>query len=230
MATPTLRTLAKSLGLSRTTVSDALRGSPRVKSETLQRVQAAAKAAGYERNPLTGAVMSLLRRSRGQQFRGVLGVLEMAQPGRAPHVVRYSNTLLKGISEVPPLRVASITRKDFDKWFAKHEPDVVLGHFPEAIAWMKAAGAKFPRTHAFVCLNSLRAEEGECAALDLQTSELGGRATELVIAQLLHNEFGIPERPSLTTIPAKLIEGATLRPRLANSDIAAARLAELTPA
>jgi len=59
MPTPTLRTLAKTLGLSRTTVSDALRGSPRVKAETLQRVQTAAKEAGYERNPLTGAVMSL---------------------------------------------------------------------------------------------------------------------------------------------------------------------------
>ena len=30
MSAPTLRTLAKSLGLSRTTISDALRGSPRV--------------------------------------------------------------------------------------------------------------------------------------------------------------------------------------------------------
>jgi LacI family transcriptional regulator len=34
---------------------------------------------------------------------------------------------------------------------------------------------------------------------------------ELVIGQLLHNEFGIPLEPSLTTIPAKLIEGPTLR-------------------
>lgn len=360
MATPTLRTLAKTLGLSRTTVSDALRGSPRVKAETLRKVQEAAKAAGYERNPLTGAVMSLLRRSRGQQFRGVLGVLEMALPGRPPHVVRYGNTLLKGISdraaelgfkverfeigpagvrlerldtilhtrgiqalvllpasgfpdfsplswsrysgvyidyfidrpalhcvcsdhyrsmvsllhelhargyrrpglfmeialderlqfrwegaflalqkylpditEVPPLRAATITRKDFDRWFAKHEPDVVLGHYPEVIGWMKAAGAKLPKTHAFVCLNSLRAEEGECAALDLQTGELGGRAAELVIAQLLHNEFGIPERPSLTTIPAKLLEGSTLRPRVAGTPAPAAftsRSPELAPA
>ncbi|MES1168893.1 MAG: LacI family DNA-binding transcriptional regulator, partial [Oleiharenicola lentus] len=69
MSAPTLRTLAKSLGLSRTTISDALRGSPRVKADTVRRVREAAKAAGYEHNPLTGAVMSQLRRSRGQQFR-----------------------------------------------------------------------------------------------------------------------------------------------------------------
>jgi LacI family transcriptional regulator len=61
-----------------------------------------------------------------------------------------------------------------------------------------------------VCLNSLRTEN-DCAALDLQASHLGARAAELVIGQLLHNEFGIPSEPSLTTISAKLVEGPTLR-------------------
>jgi LacI family transcriptional regulator len=334
---PTLRTLARSLGLSRTTVSDALRGSPRVKSATVERVREAAKAAGYERNPLTGAVMSQLRRSRGQQFRGVLAALEVLNPAHSELVVRYNETMLRGIAErannlgfkierfevgpqsvrlsrldtilhtrgiqglillpasgfpdlsglswqrytavyadyfidhpplhcvcsdhyrsmvgllqelhrrgyrrpglcmeiplderlqfrwegaflalqkylpgiteVPALRVPTMTRRGFEAWFKKYNPDVVLGHFPEAISWMKACGARLPRTHAFVCLNSLRAA-GECAALDLRTAELGGRAAELVIGQLLHNEFGIPAQPSLTTLPAKLIEGPTLR-------------------
>ncbi len=338
MPAPTLRTLARSLGLSRTTVSDALRGSPRVKSDTVMRVRAAAKAAGYERNPLTGAVMSLLRRSSGQQFRGVLAALEILEPGRSPLVRRYNETLLAGIAErantlgfkverfeigqdgvrlnrldtilhtrgiqglillpafgfpdlaslnwqrytavyadyfidqpplhcvcsdhyrsmvgllqelhnrgyrrpglfmeislderlqfrwegaflalqkylpditeVPALRLTKLTRPDFEGWFKKYNPDVVLGHFPEAIAWMKSCGARFPKTHAFVCLNSLRSTN-ECAALDLQTAQLGARAAELVIGQLLHNEFGIPARPSLTTLPASLIEGPTLRP------------------
>lgn len=343
MPTPTLRTLAKTLGLSRTTVSDALRGSPRVKADTMKRVHLAAKEAGYERNPLTGAVMSLLRRSRGQQFRGVLGALEMVGPDRSAHVIRYNEALMRGITEragelgfkverfeiggngvrinrldtilhtrgiqalvllpasgfpdysslswerytavytdyyidqpslhcvcsdhyrsmvgllhhihgrgyrrpglfmeiplderlqfrwegaflalqkylpeideVPSLRVDTISRRDFEVWFRKYNPDVVLGHFPEVIEWMKACGAKVPKTHGFVCLNSLRSE-GNCAALDLQTPELGARATELVIAQLLHNEFGVPEQPSLTTIPARWIEGPTVRPAKPNT-------------
>ncbi|HWA86203.1 MAG TPA: LacI family DNA-binding transcriptional regulator [Opitutus sp.] len=337
MAAPTLRTLARSLGLSRTTVSDALRGSPRVNAETVARVQAAAKAAGYERNPLTGAVMSLLRRSRGQQFRGVLAAVEIVESGRPSHAVRYNESLLAGVAEranelgfkvehfvigpeglrlnrldtilhtrgiqglvvlpasgfpdlaelswkrytavyadyfidhpplhcvcsdhyrsmigllqelhargyrrpglfmeithderlhfrwegaflalqkylpkistVPALRLKNVRQSDFAAWFKKYDPDVVLGHFPEAIAWMKACGAKMPKTHAFVCLNSLRTG-AECAALDLRTGQLGARAAELVIGQLLHNEFGVPEQPSLTTIPAILREGPTLR-------------------
>ena len=337
MSAPTLRTLARSLGLSRTTISDALRGSPRVKAETVQRVREAAKAAGYEHNPLTGAVMSQLRRSRGQQFRGVLAALEIVGADRGAHAERYNEAVLKGVSdragelgfkmerfqlgpdgmrlnrldtilhtrniqglvllpasglpdlsglswerytavyadlfinhpplhcvcmdhyrsmvmllrelhargyrrpglfmeiaiderlqyrwegaflaiqkylpnitEVPALRGPTITREDFVPWFRKYKPDVVLGHFPEAIEWMRSCGARLPKTHGFVCLNTLRTVE-PCAALDFQPGQIGARAAELVIGQLLHNELGIPVQPSLTTIPALFREGPTVR-------------------
>ena len=337
MATPTLRTLARALGLSRTTISDALRGSPRVNAQTAERVRAAAKAAGYQSNPLTGTVMSLLRRSRSQEFRGVLAAIEISDGPRPPHAVRYNESVLAGIAErasalafkvdrfeigpaglrlsrldailqargihamvilpalgfpdlaglnwqrytavyvdylidnpplhcvcsdhyhsmisllqelyrrgyrrpglfmeithderlhfrwegaflalqkylpnitaVPALRLQTVTRDRFVPWFRKYHPDVVLGHVPAAMGWMRECGARIPETNAFVCLNSLRTGN-DCAALDLQAPHLGARAVELVIGQLLHNEFGIPAEPSLTTIPAKLVEGPTLR-------------------
>jgi len=337
MPAPTLRSLARELGLSRTTVSDALCGSLRVKAATAERVRAAAKAAGYERNPLTGAVMSQLRRSRTQQFRGVLAAVELVEDVRSGIAVRYNSALLAGISErasqlgfnverfvvgpqgvrikrldtilhtrgiqgvvllpasgfpdltaldwnrytavytdyfidhpplhcvcsdhyrsmiallrdlhergyrrpglfmeiplserlqyrwegaflavqnavpdisaVPTLRLQEITRSSFEAWFRKYNPDVVIGHSPEAVTWMKSTGARLPKTHGFVCLNVLRTN-GNCATLDLQTAELGARAAELVVGQLLHNELGIPTQPSLTTIPARLIDGPTLR-------------------
>lgn len=336
MATPTLRTLARELGLSRTTVSDALRGSPRVKPETIERVRAAAQAAGYDRNPLAGAVMSFLRRSCGQQFRGVLAALEIVDADQSVNARRYNDAVFEGvaakseqlgfkvdrfqlgatglkhsrldsilqtrginglvvlpaagfpdlsglswsrytavyvdyfvdsppmhcvcsdhyrsmigllrelhargfrrpglfieqslderlhfrwegaflalqhylpnISKVPILRPEQIGFEVFQQWFQQYNPDVVLGHFPEAMEWMKRCGAKIPRTHSFVCLNSLRTD-GDCAALDFQAPVLGARAAELVTGHLLHSEFGIPSQPSLTTIPARLIEGPTL--------------------
>lgn len=337
MAAPTLRSLARELGLSRTTVSDALCGSQRVKASTVERVRAAAKAAGYERNPLTGAVMSQLRRSRAQQFRGVLAAIEIVDAVRTPIAVRYSEAMMTGISsrasqlgfnverfivgpqgvrlnrldtilhtrgiqgivllpasgfpdlsalswsrytavyadyfidhpplhcvcsdhyrsmiellkelysrgyrrpglfmetplserlqfrwegaflalqrylpdiaEIPVLRLPEISRSGFESWFKKYQPDVVIGHNAEAMTWMKACGAKLPKTHGYVCLNLLRTS-GNCATLDLQTEQLGARATELVVGQLLHNELGVPSQPSLTTVPAKLIDGPTLR-------------------
>src|SRR6185436_13701798 len=83
---PTVRSIARELGLSHTTVSDALRGKGRVDPATVARVRKAARDAGYRRNPLAAAVMSELRRSRGGTFRGVLAAVDVSEPQRRdPH-------------------------------------------------------------------------------------------------------------------------------------------------
>lgn len=83
--TPTLRSIAEALGLSRTTVSDALRGVGRVDTATAARVARHAEKVGYRPNPLTGSVMSSIRRGRARVFRGSLAVVDIAEPGRMPH-------------------------------------------------------------------------------------------------------------------------------------------------
>lgn len=94
---PTLRSLAKVLGLSRTTVSDALRGSLRVDPRTAQRVKQVAEEAGYRRNPLAGALMSELRRSRGSAFRGVLAAIDFNEPERPAGADEYHRELIAGV-------------------------------------------------------------------------------------------------------------------------------------
>ncbi len=336
-STPTLRSLAKVLGLSRTTVSDALRGSPRVDPNTAQRVKKAAREAGYRRNPLAGALMSELRRSRGTAFRGVLAAIDFNEPDRPEAAARFHRELQAGaearavelgfkverftvghagvsvqrldsilqsrgihgvillpawsepdltnldwsrfagvytdyiierpalhavcsdhyrsmlaalqrlvalgyrrpglflqrhhderlqyrwgaafrtfqensstLGQVPTLILDTFNQAEFARWFRKHKPDVVLGHHTEAITWMEACGAKVPATHGFVALNVLM-KTRPCAGLDLQPRTLGARAAELLIAQLQRNETGIPEWPSTTTIPARWVDGPTLR-------------------
>lgn len=338
MPRPTLRTLAKSLALSRTTVSDALRGLSRVNPQTIERVRAAAEAAGYVRNPLTGEVMSQLRRSSDQLFRGVLAALEIVEEPRAPHIVRYNSAVLEGVRErakqlgfnvehfdvarddlrlpridgilhargirglvvlpcsgfpdlssltwsrltavyadyfinrpqlhcvcpehfrsmistlqilhergyrrpglvidmvledrlhhrwegafqtihallpdvthLPTLRFHTLTRENFVTWFETYNPDVVLSHVCDIVTWMEECGAKIPEEHGYVCLNSLRASV-PCAALDHQPREIGARAAELVVGQILHNESGPPAQPSLTSVPTRWLEGPTVRP------------------
>jgi LacI family transcriptional regulator len=327
------------LGLSRTTVSDALRGSPRVDPKTAQRVNEAARAAGYRRNPLAGALMSELRRSRGGAFRGVIAAVDFSEPARPDNARQYHRELVAGaearaagmgfkverfsvghagvsvqrldsilqsrgisgvillpawdepdlsnldwtrfagiytdyiierpalhsvcpdhyrsllaalerlaalgyrkpglfvlkhqderlqyrwgaafrafqaghpaIKAVPLFQPEAVTPADFMKWFRRHQPDVVLGHNTDAIAWMKECGARVPETHAFVSIN-LHMRAQPCAGLDLQPRTLGARAVELLIAQLQRNETGIPEWPSNTTIPGRWVDGPTVRPR-----------------
>ena len=338
MAAPSLRILARTLGLSHTTVSEALRGSPRVLPATRARVLAAAEAAGYRHNPLAGALMSELRRSRAGTFRGLVGLLDLDGPENRPHVaVRYNRELVRGATEraeelgfkvepfvvgrrgvslarldtilqsrgirgvfllpcgsspdisglgweryaglyadylierpglhsvcsdhyrsmmialqqlqargyrrpglvmhaahdnrllnrweaaftayldhhdgferVPPLIVPALTEDVFSPWFRRTKPDVVLCHNADALTWMQAAGARVPKTHGFCCLN-VKSAALPCAGLDLQPRLLAARGMEMLIAQMHRNEYGVPETPSTTTIPARWVEGETVR-------------------
>lgn len=96
---PTIRSLAKALRLSRTTVSDALRDHPRVNVQTRQRVQEYARQNGYRFNPLASSILSELRRTRLSSFQGVLAAISIEEPGRPPFEGPYWRSLLKGAEE-----------------------------------------------------------------------------------------------------------------------------------
>lgn len=96
-----VRELAKALGLSHTTVSDALRNKPRVKKETRERVLKAAKEAGYKHNPLAGALMSEMRRSGAGAFRGVLAVVDLeSSDQRVSAARRYHREVYSGAEKM----------------------------------------------------------------------------------------------------------------------------------
>ena len=336
---PTIRSLAAGLGLSRTTVSDALRSSTRVKSETAKRIWEAATAAGYRPNPLAGAVMSEIRRSRGQTFRGGLAAVDLEEADRPLPGMRFHEALVDGARRravdlgyklqpflvgrrgvelsrldtilpsrgiqgvlvlpawrdpdlsrldwsryagvytdqgiehpalhsiscdhfrsmmnaldrlarmgyrrpglfiqrrqdarlqhrwegaflafqrnhpargpVPPLVADEVSRAEFAVWFKRHRPDVVLGHLDAAIDWIQGCGAKVPEEVGFFCLNVTQVYAHPCAGLDLQPRLIGARGVEILVAQLQRNEHGISDHPSSTMIPARWVDGPTLRP------------------
>lgn len=92
----TIRSIARELKLSRSTVSDALRGSPKVKVETAQLVREYARSVGYRSNPLTSALMSEMRRSRNGSFRGMLAAIVRDEPSRPAHAIAHFRELLRG--------------------------------------------------------------------------------------------------------------------------------------
>lgn len=98
---PSLRQIAAAAKCSAMTVSRALRDQPQVDPEIKARVRRVAEKLGYVRNPLAGAIMSELRRSRGKKtFRGVLAVLDLDGPsGRNAGGVRYHRELARGAVE-----------------------------------------------------------------------------------------------------------------------------------
>jgi DNA-binding LacI/PurR family transcriptional regulator len=96
---PTIRSLARSLGLSRTTVSEALRNERRVNPQTRARVQAAAQASGYRFNPLASSILSEIRRTRLSTFHGVLAAISLEEPARPRFQGPFWRDLLQGASD-----------------------------------------------------------------------------------------------------------------------------------
>jgi LacI family transcriptional regulator len=92
----TIRSLARLLGLSRTTVSAALHDSPRVVEPTRRRVQELARQVGYEQNPFAAALMSQIRHSRLKQFSGVLAAVELRETPPPAAAMRFHEDLLRG--------------------------------------------------------------------------------------------------------------------------------------
>ena len=85
--TPTIRSLARQLGVSVATVSEALRNHPRVHPDTRQRVQRAAQLAGYRVNPLLGAALSAVRRARHSAYHGTLALIDSDQENRQQYLL-----------------------------------------------------------------------------------------------------------------------------------------------
>lgn len=336
-APPSLQLLARKLRLSRTTVSDALRGKGRVSAETVTRVRQCAEALGYRPNPLIATVLSSINRGRGGGYRGSLAVVDIHERSHWPHgpfpreliagakaraaemgfaideftasgdalplprldkilrsrgihgvivlpawqlpdlaAIDWSHfagiytdeitappelhsvltdhygsmldlvsilaergyerpglilargrderirhrqraafsawqTAVAGREVVPPLITVDDPdfAKEFAPWFRRHRPDVVLSHFAETPDWIRACGRR--QRADFVLLNVLN-QTSPCAAIDLQPRIIGARAVELVVGQILRGEFGIPEWPSRTMVPARWVEGPTVRP------------------
>ncbi|MCC5835578.1 MAG: LacI family DNA-binding transcriptional regulator [Opitutales bacterium] len=100
MAKTSIREIARSLGLSHTTVSEALRNNPRVREETRIRVQEAANKAGYNYNPLAGALMSEMRRSGTGTFRGVVAIVDLESSSHRPvNAQNYHRALAEGATD-----------------------------------------------------------------------------------------------------------------------------------
>jgi DNA-binding LacI/PurR family transcriptional regulator len=72
MPQPTMAEVAKVVGVSKNTVSLALRGSPRISEATRKRIAEAAETLGYRLNPTVAHLMAQLRQNRSPGYHSLL--------------------------------------------------------------------------------------------------------------------------------------------------------------
>lgn len=75
----TMRTIALRCGVSKNTVSLALRGDPQIPMETRRRIEKVAKALGYSKNPVVAQLMTELRKERPAAYRRTFALLNANQ-------------------------------------------------------------------------------------------------------------------------------------------------------
>lgn len=69
----TLRDIAEEVGMHFTTVSQALKNSPRIRAETRKNIQEKAEQMGYRPDPMLSALMAYRTQQKNRTFQGVLG-------------------------------------------------------------------------------------------------------------------------------------------------------------
>lgn len=111
---------------------------------------------------------------------------------------------------IPPLMLqASDGRADFERWFARHRLDAVIGPHPDkALGWLREAGVDVPREVAYA---SLDLTSGAATAGIRQSWEsIYCTAVDQLAGELARNEFGLPEAPRTTLIAGAWVPGATV--------------------
>lgn len=96
MARPTLQHIADQLGLSKMTVSRALRGERHVRQSVIDQVRAAAESMGYQPDPEISKLMSHMRRTRRAESPRTLAFIWAEKGESEVKQSRWSNQLVSG--------------------------------------------------------------------------------------------------------------------------------------
>jgi DNA-binding LacI/PurR family transcriptional regulator len=95
----TIRELAQLAGVSRQTVSDALRGTGRVAAATRKRIRKLAEESGYRSDPVISAGFSQIRRKSSKRIKSVLGYVETGSSPDLTGIYESYRRLYEGAKE-----------------------------------------------------------------------------------------------------------------------------------
>jgi LacI family transcriptional regulator len=114
--------------------------------------------------------------------------------------------------QVPALILASNREQaQFEEWFTRHRPEVVLFTALPVPCWVDSLGLRVPADVGLVHLDWSE----ECRALagiHANAEKIGAVAVDLLVDQLHANEFGIPSHEKTVSVSGRWVPGASLRP------------------
>lgn len=98
----------------------------------------------------------------------------------------------------------------FAKWMRAHRPDAVISFDTFVPDWLKRLGLRVPEDIGFVVHDWTPRMSG-FAGIYQRRDHIAAAAIDLVAAQLLHHERGVPEVARQIFVPPQWIEGPSVR-------------------
>ncbi len=99
------------------------------------------------------------------------------------------------------------------EWLEKGRPDAIIGHGDEMLSWLNARGVRVPQDIGYVDINMFEGTKVPFAGVVYDYKSIGSAAVDMVINNLLRNDFGLPEHPIHSYIQGYWKEGSTVRPQ-----------------
>lgn len=93
-------------------------------------------------------------------------------------------------------------------YYKRHRPDAILCNNAAVLHWLQEIGVPVPDAVPLVCLE-VGQENNNISGWLTRDREMGRRATRLLHHQLLTNQVGVMERPSLILVPSRWNQGNT---------------------
>lgn len=131
---------------------------------------------------------------------------------------RFSGAMLSAQQDLPAARRvpaflqidrARMDRKLFDRWFDRHQPDVLLSLYNIVFPWLKERGLRVPKDVGVIQLE-WRESHAEISGMNQHNDAVGEAAVDMVVGQIHRSETGVPLFPRATLIGASWIDGLSV--------------------
>lgn len=115
------------------------------------------------------------------------------------------------LTTIPPLLVSSIEFREFNRWFKRYRPDVILSnHWFEVQTHLEALALKIPEDVGYTGIANLP-RAASVSGFHQRYESLGAAAVTVVSQMFIHGEFGAPATPTTTLLKGVWSDGCTLR-------------------
>lgn len=93
------------------------------------------------------------------------------------------------------------------RWYKKWKPDAIICEHLYELEFFKELGYSIPEQIGYACLN--RPPDSDYTGVEEKNGVIGQTMVELVVAQTLRNEYGLPHDPKIVLIEGNWVSGNT---------------------